>query len=91
MATATNVNHVTVMKELRNVNGVKLLAIRRGDDQIGFALSTKADSVIKQGEETFNRINLDSVKYWSMPEFSRIKARYESTELFFDAVTDMMK
>lgn len=90
MTTVTNVNHVTVMKELRNVDGVKLLAIRRGDDQVGFALSSKPDSVVIQGKKTFNRVNLDSVKYWSIPEFSKIKAKYESTELFFDAVTDMM-
>ncbi len=80
MNTVTNVNHVTVMKELRTVKGIKLLAIKGGSD-VGFALSSKENNGVTE---------LTNHRLWGVPQFQAIKAKYATTELFFDAVTDMM-
>ena len=90
MKTVTNVTHTTVMKELRNTNGVKLLAIKDNNGSFGFALSSKQDSKVTRNGEECNQINLDNHRLWAPVVFKKIKAKYETTELFFDAVTDMM-
>lgn len=84
------VNHLQFMQELSETNGVKLIAVKRGSDEAGFAIVSKANSVVKRNGVECNRINPDAVVYFHVAKFREIKAQYATTQDFFSAMLEML-
>lgn len=89
LITATT-NHIELIQELGTVSGVRLVAIKRGNDEVGFALVTKKDNVATIGKEDFNQITLSAFRLFSPSRFKELKSQHKTTPSFFKDMVSIM-
>ena len=83
-------NHVELIKEVGVFGGFRLVAIKRGSDEVGFGLIVKDDNKVIIGGEDFNQINIAKLRLFSVSRFTAEKAKYKTTPEFFEAMVDIL-
>tara|TARA_R110000764_G_scaffold18627_1_gene49897 strand:+ start:140 stop:430 length:291 start_codon:yes stop_codon:yes gene_type:complete len=87
---SSKTSHLELIKVLVETKDYNLLAIKRGGDQVGFALVTKVNSIVTIGTEKFNQINIDSVRVYNINDFKALKVFHGTTENLQEFMLDLL-
>lgn len=83
-------NHLEFIQELGLVSGVRLIAIKRGEDQVGFAIVKNENGKTVIGGKTFDSAHVVSLRLFSPVKFKSLKSEYKTTPEFFEAMVSIM-